>query len=114
MDTFDWFSMETEDGGGEVFHKDMRYIVAYDIVSNKKRLKLAHIITEYGDRIQKSVYEVFLNEKTYPELWERLIEHITDPDDRLRMYPLCRSCESKVEVAGGGPRRLEEVEVYIV
>lgn len=105
------------EGGDEecpVFRTDMRYLVAYDVVVDRQRTKVAHLLEEYGDRIQKSVFECFLNERSKQELWEEMVELINVEEDRVRMYPLCRACERKVEIAGGGPVRVDEVEVYIV
>lgn len=109
-----WFQFEGTDEdflGGLV---EVRYLVTYDIVSNRKRARIAAIIGEYGDRVQKSVFECLLTEHSYNELWQRVVEYIDDKEDRLRAYPLCRTCEDKIEVAGGGVRKVEQIEFYIV
>ncbi|MRI86364.1 CRISPR-associated endonuclease Cas2 [Aerococcaceae bacterium WS4759] len=43
-------------------------LVIYDIVSNKRRLKLSKILAGYGERIQKSCYEMNLEEAVYKSL----------------------------------------------
>jgi len=109
----DWFCLDDEEGEAE-YARDMRYLVAYDISINKKRTNVARILAEYGDRVQESVFECFLNSYSREEMWQRLIEYIDEQDDRLRVIPICGSCEKKIEVAGGGERRPEEIEVFIV
>lgn len=109
----DWFCVENDDGQAE-YTRDMRYLIAYDIGMDKKRTKIARILEEYGDRVQKSVFECFLNNCVREELWSRLMDHVDESEDRLRMIPICGACERKIEVAGGGERKPEEIEVFIV
>jgi CRISPR/Cas system-associated endoribonuclease Cas2 len=33
----------------------------------------------------------------------KLAEHLVEKEDRVRFYPLCASCVSKVETVGGPP-----------
>lgn len=40
-------------------------LVIYDIVSNKRRVKLAQLLSGYGIRVQRSCFECDLTEKEY-------------------------------------------------
>lgn len=46
----------------------MNYIITYDIASNKIRKKIAEILSEYGIRIQYSVFECKLTNREKDEL----------------------------------------------
>jgi len=51
----------------------MKYLVTYDIANDKRRTKLADILSEYGARVNYSVFEIELNETKK----ERLLTEIT-------------------------------------
>jgi CRISPR-associated protein Cas2 len=62
--------------------------VAYDIQDNRRRGHLAKLLLRYGTRVQKSVFELQLEEKDLPSLLRR-IERIINPDrDSVRIYRL--------------------------
>jgi CRISPR-associated protein Cas2 len=44
----------------------MLVLVTYDISDNKRRTKLATFLEGYGRRVQKSVFECWLTDKTRP------------------------------------------------
>lgn len=78
------------------------YIIAYDIPNNKRRRKLANLLEDYGVRVQKSVFEVWLDESDRKALMKRLQRLIKINEDSLRMYRLCELCLRKVELQGLG------------
>jgi CRISPR-associated protein Cas2 len=45
------------------------YIIVYDVVDDKRRLKIAKYLESIGERAQKSVFEVYLN----PQELEKLL-----------------------------------------
>ena len=47
-------------------------LIIYDIIENKKRLKLAKLLQGYGFRIQKSAFEAVITKKKYKELLKAL------------------------------------------
>ena len=62
-------------------------IIIYDIVSNKRRLKLAKLLEGFGLRVQRSCFEVDLEESNYQTLIREL-EDFYDPDqlDNIIIY----------------------------
>ncbi|MBE7558147.1 CRISPR-associated endonuclease Cas2 [bacterium] len=94
---------------------EMRYVVCYDIANDKQRTRLARLLGEYGDRIQKSVFEFFLSDGGYREMWTRVLGEVeVEQEDRIRAIPLCLACEKKLEVVGPRGRERGEVEVYVI
>ena len=82
-----------------------RYIIAYDVQSNRMRRKLAKLLEGYGERMQLSVFEAELSRDELAELLARSEEWIA-PGDSLRAYATCASCRSRVASLGrwgGGP-----------
>ncbi len=79
-----------------------RYIIAYDVAEDGKRAKLAHLLLDYGDRVQKSVFEADLNSSEVEEILERASKYLAS-EDSLRLYPLCRSCRLAIRTRGRPP-----------
>ena len=91
----------------------MFIIVAYDIVDDRQRLRLAKVLTNYGQRVQKSVFECQLDDRQYLKM-RKEIDKLIDPEqDSVRYYFLCGRCRGNVEVSGWGAVR-EEEEVIVV
>jgi len=76
------------------------YLVTYDIVCNKRRQKVSHLLEGYGRRVQYSVFECRLPAGKYRELRDRLRPYIK-PEDSVRFYPLSGHTLAQVEVWGG-------------
>lgn len=61
----------------------MKYLVAYDIKDDKRRVKVFKLLKGYGFNIQKSIFEVFiLNKKMLKDL-EIEIKSLINPDEDL-------------------------------
>lgn len=76
-----------------------RYLITYDIVDNAKRLKLSKLLQDYGDRVQKSVFEADLTTTEVSEILRRAAPWVA-PADSLRLYPTCASCRKGVRSLG--------------
>lgn len=74
----------------------MRWVIAYDIPDDKRRLKTANLLQGFGDRVQHSVFEAVLEDRDREILTAELREILEPEKDRLRMYPLCNSCAGNV------------------
>lgn len=75
-------------------------IVSYDIVDDRKRNKAAEALKDYGQRVQKSVYEVRLDAKTLSKLLGRLGEIIDKKTDNVLVYLLCEACVKQKSFIG--------------
>lgn len=65
-------------------------LVIYDIIENKKRVKLAKKLQGYGFRIQKSAFEAKLPEKKYQQLLSEL-KVFESETDSIRVYRIIGS-----------------------
>jgi CRISPR-associated protein Cas2 len=85
-------------------------VVAYDIVSDRRRARLVKVLSGYGVRVNYSVFECRLRAAAIRELKGKIAKIVTR-DDSVLFYELCRHCETKVdsqgwrEVPSGDPGR---------
>ena len=91
----------------------MLYIVTYDIVDDRRRVRLAKALKDFGDRVQYSVFECKLNNVHLMQMTERIGKIIDIGKDSVRIYNLCGTCEAKVKIIGTGDRT-EDPDVYIL
>ena len=83
----------------------MWIIVAYDVrtdeAKGKKRLRrVAQVCKDFGQRVQKSVFECQVDDMKFEELRRRLLREINDEEDNLRLYRLTEPREQHVETYG--------------
>jgi len=78
----------------------MFYVISYDIPDDRRRLKVAHLLEGYGERVQKSVFEAHLDERGYADLRKRLARLMKAEEDNVRFYRLCADCRLTVEAIG--------------
>ncbi len=91
----------------------MFYLVSYDISDDKRRLKLAKAIKDFGDRVQYSVFECILDENLFMKITNRITSIIDMEKDSVRIYRMCGSCEKHIKIIGQGDiSRLKDV--YII
>ena len=91
----------------------MFIVVAYDIVDNRTRTRVAKILDDYGARVQKSVFECSIDDKKYLKMRERIEKEIDFVEDSVRYYFLCKRCSTNIQVSGWGALG-EEGDVIIV
>lgn len=80
------------------FDKDesrIRVLVIYDIIENKRRLKLMRFLQGFGYRVQKSAFEAFLKENVYQKMLDGLKRYVSE-EDSIRIYRLNRNCSVTV------------------
>ncbi len=83
----------------------MHIVVTYDISTEtregRRRLRrLALQCKNFGQRVQKSVFECDVNPMQYEEFIRRLLSIIEKKEDRLRIYRLTEPKEKHIEVYG--------------
>jgi CRISPR-associated protein Cas2 len=82
---------------------DARHIVAtYDIVDDKRRLKVMKAMKNYGPRVQKSVFEFILETNRFQRLKDTCQKLIDPEEDSIRFYTVCAECRAKIEIMGWG------------
>ncbi len=83
----------------------MQILITYDVSTEtregRKRLrKVAQACKDFGQRVQKSVFECSVNQMQYEQLLRRLLAIIEEKEDSLRVYRLIEPKEKHVEVYG--------------
>lgn len=91
----------------------MLYLVTYDIPDDRRRLRLAKTLKDFGDRVQYSVFECLLDRELMERMHSRIVGVICEAEDSVRIYPLCAGCEKGLAIIGQGEVSREE-EVYIL
>ena len=77
-------------------------MIAYDIVQDRRRIRVMKLLKGYGFHAQKSVFECYLDENQLRRLLQQL-ERLIDPDmDSIRVYPLPLEGVSRVRLLGRG------------
>ena len=80
--------------------KNTLRIVAYDIASPKRLRQVARACSDYGVRVERSVFECDLCESDFSVLWERLLGIIDEQEDALVSYKICKTCVKSILEAG--------------
>lgn len=77
-------------------------IVAYDIADPRRLAKIAKIMKDYGNRVQKSIFEISARGGVFNELRRRVEETIVPEEDGVKYFPVCQKCSGTVEIIGQG------------
>jgi CRISPR-associated protein Cas2 len=76
-------------------------VVSYDIPDDKRRLKVAKLLLDYGAaRVQRSVFELYVTPRHLDLLQARLGRLHDANEDSIRFYFLCATCRPKVVYMG--------------
>jgi len=80
-------------------------VVSYDVSTEseggKKRLRrVAKVCEDHGQRVQKSVFECWVDAAQWTALRARLIGEIEEKEDSLRFYHLGERWRGRVEQVG--------------
>ena len=81
--------------------------------TDKRRVKVANLLEDYGQRVQYSVFEARLSDRHLARLKEELAGLVDEEKDSVRFYRLCAACYGQVEVLGQG-QVAADVEAYII
>lgn len=80
----------------------MRLIIAYDITDDRRRRRLAKALEGCATRVEYSVFETDASRESERRI-RRIIEKEASPaEDHVRLYRLCRGCESRTWIWGSG------------
>jgi CRISPR-associated protein Cas2 len=83
----------------------MNVLVAYDVsttdADGPRRLRdVAQACTNYGQRVQQSVFEFNISRAQYEQLIDDLTDIIDEDQDSLRAYRLAQPTEETIETWG--------------
>ena len=91
----------------------MKYVIAFDISNDRRRKAVGKACAAVGFRVQRSVYECFLQDSGYRALSSRIAGLIDKEKDTVRVYPLDKNCDQGMEILGRG-KRIENVGYKII
>ena len=78
------------------------FVLAYDIVDDRRRQKIARLCEAVAQRVQGSVFEGYFSEAELTRLLTRLKRIYKEKEDSLRVYNLCASCREHAQAYGRG------------
>jgi len=86
----------------------MMVLVTYDVSTEsqggQRRLRrVAKVCENYGQRVQKSVFECLVDPAQWAALRGRLTDEINDQEDSLRFYFLGKNWKARLEHVGARP-----------
>lgn len=84
------------------------YTITYDIPDDGRRVKVANVLKSFGERVQLSVFECWLNPAQLQQLRTLLQKKLELSQDSIRLYPI----GDTVEVIGIG--RLVQDPDYLI
>jgi CRISPR-associated protein Cas2 len=80
----------------------MLMVIAYDVVSNKVRSRVADLLEDHAVRVQDSVFEARLTRAAAERLF-RKVKRLIEDTDSLRMYAVTAAGLERSRVQGGAP-----------
>lgn len=87
----------------------MYILIAYDIPNDKRRLRMAKHLLDYGERVQKSVFECDMqSQKELDMMLAKILKIMYVPEDRVRVYNMCANCQKSIKIFGEGKLTLDE------
>lgn len=80
----------------------MKFFAVYDIAHPRRLARVAKILKDYGLRVQKSKFELDVNQAELTRLHQRVVKVIEEDEDGVKYFPLCAGCQVDIEVIGKG------------
>lgn len=77
-----FFEIQEEKKDDRVF-----VLIIYDIVDNKRRIKLSKYLQGYGFRVQKSAFEATIKDNIYRRMLAGLPDYVSE-EDSIRVYKI--------------------------
>ena len=77
-------------------------IAAYDIADPRRLNRVAKVLKDYGTRVQKSIFEVTVDNRVFTEMKDRIEEEFDASEDGVKYFPVCEKCAGTLEVIGQG------------
>ena len=90
----------------------MNWVVAYDVVEDRRRDQVSTLLSGLGWRIQFSVFEIELHDVDIEKIVEELTETIDLNTDRIHLFPSCECGKERVMI--GQATLPSEERFYIV
>jgi CRISPR-associated protein Cas2 len=94
----------------------MNILVAYDIADPKRLAKVARTLKHFGDRLQKSLFYLEIDNAQLEAIKEKLDGIIDFEEDAVAYIEQCGMCKKNMECRGKKPVVIdkEESDFFIV
>lgn len=79
---------------------EMLRLIIYDISTPRRLRKVARVCENFGIRVQKSVFECWLDKDRFEAMWKALREEIEPESDSLVAYTLDAAASKQRRFAG--------------
>lgn len=89
------------------------WMVAYDISDDNRRRKVEKILSGFGMRVQKSVFECQIGWDDLIRVKDIMRPFLEKSSDSIRYYPICVHCQEKVVSFGKGGTPTS-METYLI
>lgn len=76
--------------------KKQFWVIAYDIVDNRNRNRIANFLEKHGQRVNYSVFECMLTDSQFEKVKKQIEKWMDTDDDRIVYYPICVNCYTKI------------------
>ncbi|MBS1550873.1 MAG: CRISPR-associated endonuclease Cas2 [Bacteroidetes bacterium] len=80
--------------------KRKKFLITYDITSDKKRKLISDLLEKEGIRLQYSVFECIMNTGKLNQIIKKIERTINTKTDSVLIYFLCELCEGKKIMLG--------------
>ena len=93
--------------------EEMLRLIAYDIADPRRLRRVAETCRDFGVRVQKSLFECWLDDDRFAALWSRLEGDIDPAEDRLNAYTLDAGAARRRRTLGRGAVLSEKRSRYV-
>ena len=93
---------------------EMLRVVVYDVACPRRLRRVAEVCLDQGVRVQKSVFECWLDEDRFDALWHSLQQVIEPSEDRLLAYTLDAAAARRRRVAGTASTLSQKRSHYVL
>lgn len=73
-------------------------VVGYDISCDKLRKKVDKLLSRYGSRVNRSLFECMMTRSQYHAVVDQLQTMIKSPSDSVIVYRICVDCYASREL----------------
>lgn len=78
------------------------YLVCFDVTDHRRLRRVADELENFGTRVQRSLFECWLDDAELEELKTRMEKHIDEDEDHVRYYTLCAKDIPNIQLDGPG------------
>lgn len=90
------------------------WLVLYDIREERRLVKIAKIMASYGQRVQKSVFEVYAPKAVVMDLKCRVEQVIDMEEDFILLFEVCERDWQKRQFFGKNLEKEENNENFVI